>query len=148
MERWPLRRRVPLEAERQVAVPPRLRRRLDLPNVHIAPAQPLLLQGAAAVLARCGANTLLVLLPVLVLVLVVVLVVVLVLALVLAFVLLVVLVLMLVLLLLVLGALTGLPVTSAPGLGMNFVRHHSHILPIEYFNAACEVGIMISAEFP
>ena len=34
------------------------------------------------------------------------------------------------------------------GLGMNFVRHHSHILPIEYFDAACEVGIMISAEFP
>ena len=23
----------------------------------------------------------------------------------------------------------------AHGLGMNFVRHHSHILPIEYFNA-------------
>lgn len=34
------------------------------------------------------------------------------------------------------------------GLGMNFVRHHSHILPIEYFDAACEVGVMISAEFP
>ena len=31
---------------------------------------------------------------------------------------------------------------------MNFVRHHSHILPIEYFDAACEVGIMVSAEFP
>ena len=37
---------------------------------------------------------------------------------------------------------------STDGLGMNFVRHHSHILPIEYFDAACEVGIMISAEFP
>ena len=24
------------------------------------------------------------------------------------------------------------------GLGHNFVRHHSHILPIEYFDAACE----------
>jgi beta-galactosidase/beta-glucuronidase len=36
----------------------------------------------------------------------------------------------------------------AHGLGMNFVRHHSHILPIEYFDAACEVGVMVSAEFP
>ena len=56
-------------------------------------------------------------------------------------------VLLLVLLLLVLGAFTP-DTQSAVGLGMNFVRHHSHILPIEYFNAACEVGIMISAEFP
>jgi hypothetical protein len=31
---------------------------------------------------------------------------------------------------------------------MNFVRHHSHILPIEYFDAACEIGVMVSAEFP
>jgi hypothetical protein len=36
----------------------------------------------------------------------------------------------------------------ARSLGMNFVRHHSHILPTEYFDAACEVGIMVSAEFP
>ena len=36
----------------------------------------------------------------------------------------------------------------ARSLGMNFVRHHSHILPIEYFDAACEIGIMVSAEFP
>lgn len=33
-------------------------------------------------------------------------------------------------------------------LGFNFVRHHSHILPIEYFDAACEAGLMVSAEFP
>ena len=31
---------------------------------------------------------------------------------------------------------------------MNFVRHHSHILPDEYFEAACATGIMVSAEFP
>jgi len=36
----------------------------------------------------------------------------------------------------------------ARSLGMNFVRHHSHILPTEYFEAACEQGIMVSAEFP
>jgi hypothetical protein len=34
------------------------------------------------------------------------------------------------------------------GLGFNWVRHHSHILPIEYFDAACEAGTMVSAEFP
>ena len=28
----------------------------------------------------------------------------------------------------------------AETLGMNFVRHHSHILPIEYFDAACDAG--------
>jgi len=33
-------------------------------------------------------------------------------------------------------------------LGMNFVRHHSHILPKEYFDAACDAGVMVSAEFP
>ena len=36
----------------------------------------------------------------------------------------------------------------ARSLGMNFVRHHSHILPNEYFAAACEVGMMVSVEFP
>ena len=36
----------------------------------------------------------------------------------------------------------------AETLGMNFVRHHSHILPIEYFDAACDAGMMVSAEFP
>lgn len=36
----------------------------------------------------------------------------------------------------------------AKSLGMNFVRHHSHILPDEYFEAACEAGMLISAEFP
>jgi len=33
-------------------------------------------------------------------------------------------------------------------LGMNWVRHHSHILPNEYFEVACDLGMMISAEFP
>ena len=28
------------------------------------------------------------------------------------------------------------------------MRHHSHILSSEYFDAACEAGMMISAEFP
>eukprot|EP01047_Picozoa_sp_COSAG01_P081982 COSAG01_NODE_16569_length_1224_cov_12.170667_2_plen_98_part_00 len=32
----------------------------------------------------------------------------------------------------------------ARSLGMNFVRHHSHILPIEYFDAACEVGMKLT----
>ena len=36
----------------------------------------------------------------------------------------------------------------ARSLGMNFVRHHSHVLPNEYFAAACEVGVMVSVEFP
>lgn len=34
------------------------------------------------------------------------------------------------------------------GIGMNYVRHHSHVLPDEYFEVACSVGIMVSAEFP
>lgn len=33
-------------------------------------------------------------------------------------------------------------------LGFNFVRHHSHILPDEYFDSACELGMLVSAEFP
>lgn len=36
----------------------------------------------------------------------------------------------------------------ARSLGFNFVRHHSHVLPNEYFEAACEVGMLVSAEFP
>lgn len=32
--------------------------------------------------------------------------------------------------------------------GFNFVRHHSHILPPEYYDAADEVGMLVSAEFP
>jgi beta-galactosidase len=33
-------------------------------------------------------------------------------------------------------------------LGFNFVRCHSHILPDEYFEAAAEAGVLVSAEFP
>jgi len=32
--------------------------------------------------------------------------------------------------------------------GFNFVRHHSHTLPKEYFDAADEWGVMISPELP
>ncbi|HEY5913445.1 MAG TPA: sugar-binding domain-containing protein [Verrucomicrobiae bacterium] len=32
--------------------------------------------------------------------------------------------------------------------GFNFVRHHSHLLLPEYYEAADEVGMLISAEFP
>ncbi|MCL5099452.1 MAG: hypothetical protein M1608_18340 [Candidatus Omnitrophica bacterium] len=32
--------------------------------------------------------------------------------------------------------------------GFNFVRHHSHILPPEYYEAADEIGMFVSAEFP
>jgi beta-galactosidase/beta-glucuronidase len=32
--------------------------------------------------------------------------------------------------------------------GFNFVRHHSHVLPPEYFQAADEWGLMISPELP
>ena len=32
--------------------------------------------------------------------------------------------------------------------GFNFVRHHSHTLPTEYFDAADEAGVMISPELP
>ena len=32
--------------------------------------------------------------------------------------------------------------------GFNFVRHHSHVLPPEYFSAADEWGIMVSPELP
>lgn len=33
-------------------------------------------------------------------------------------------------------------------LGFNFVRHHSHVLPTEYFDAADELGLMVSPELP
>ena len=33
-------------------------------------------------------------------------------------------------------------------LGFTFVRHHTNVPPIEYFDAACEAGMMVSAEFP
>jgi beta-galactosidase/beta-glucuronidase len=36
----------------------------------------------------------------------------------------------------------------ARALGFNFVRHHTNILPDEYFHAASEVGMLIQAEFP
>lgn len=32
--------------------------------------------------------------------------------------------------------------------GFNHVRHHSHILPPEYYDACDEVGVLVSAEFP
>eukprot|EP01050_Picozoa_sp_SAG11_P028992 SAG11_NODE_7983_length_1074_cov_0.955897_2_plen_132_part_00 len=32
--------------------------------------------------------------------------------------------------------------------GFNFVRHHSHVLPPEYFDVADEWGIMVSPELP
>ena len=32
--------------------------------------------------------------------------------------------------------------------GFNFVRHHSHTLPGEYFDAADEAGVMVSPELP
>jgi beta-galactosidase len=32
--------------------------------------------------------------------------------------------------------------------GFNYVRHHSHILPPEYYEAADEIGLLVSAEFP
>jgi beta-galactosidase/beta-glucuronidase len=38
--------------------------------------------------------------------------------------------------------------TIAKGLGFNYVRHHTNVLPDEYFAAACAVGIMVQAEFP
>ena len=31
-------------------------------------------------------------------------------------------------------------------LGFNYVRHHSHFLPAEYFDAACEVGLFVAPE--
>ena len=36
----------------------------------------------------------------------------------------------------------------AKSFGFNYVRHHTNILPNEYFEAACEVGMLIQAEFP
>ena len=36
----------------------------------------------------------------------------------------------------------------AKSLGFNYVRPHSHILPAQYFRAACAQGVLISAEFP
>ena len=36
----------------------------------------------------------------------------------------------------------------AKGLGFNFARHHSTVLPIEFWDAACEVGLFMSAQFP
>ena len=38
--------------------------------------------------------------------------------------------------------------TFVKSLGFHFVRCHSHILPDEYFEAAAEVGVLVSAEFP
>lgn len=38
--------------------------------------------------------------------------------------------------------------TFVKSLGFQFVRCHSHILPDEYFEAAAEVGVLVSAEFP
>jgi len=32
--------------------------------------------------------------------------------------------------------------------GFNFVRHHSHMMPPEYYDACDEIGIMVSAEAP
>ena len=36
----------------------------------------------------------------------------------------------------------------AKDLGFNYVRHHTNVLPDEYFAAACAVGIIVQAEFP
>ena len=36
----------------------------------------------------------------------------------------------------------------AKDLGFNFARHHSTVLPIEFWDAACEVGLFMSAQFP
>ena len=38
--------------------------------------------------------------------------------------------------------------TTIKSYGFNFVRHHSHMLPQEYYDAADEVGMLVSAEFP
>jgi beta-galactosidase/beta-glucuronidase len=32
--------------------------------------------------------------------------------------------------------------------GFNFVRHHSAIMPPEYYEACDELGMLVSAEFP
>jgi len=32
--------------------------------------------------------------------------------------------------------------------GFNYVRHHSHFLPVEYYDAADEVGMLVSPELP
>jgi beta-galactosidase/beta-glucuronidase len=32
--------------------------------------------------------------------------------------------------------------------GFRFVRHHSHVLPDEYFDSSDEVGVLISPELP
>ena len=32
--------------------------------------------------------------------------------------------------------------------GFNYVRHHSHFLPVEYYDAADEVGVLVSPELP
>src|ERR1017187_4966944 len=37
---------------------------------------------------------------------------------------------------------------AAKNYGFNFVRHHSHILPPEYYEAADEVGMLVSPELP
>jgi hypothetical protein len=37
---------------------------------------------------------------------------------------------------------------AAKGFGFNFVRHHSHFLPPEYYEAADEVGMLVSPELP
>ena len=36
----------------------------------------------------------------------------------------------------------------AKSLGFNFARHHSTTLPLEFWDAACEVGLFMSAQFP
>lgn len=38
--------------------------------------------------------------------------------------------------------------TVAKAYGFNHVRHHSHMLPPEYYDACDEVGMLVSAEFP
>lgn len=36
----------------------------------------------------------------------------------------------------------------AKSLGFNYVRHHTNVLPPEYWRAASEVGMLVQAEFP
>jgi hypothetical protein len=36
----------------------------------------------------------------------------------------------------------------AKSYGFNYVRHHSHMLPPEYYDACDEVGMLVSAEYP
>ena len=31
---------------------------------------------------------------------------------------------------------------------MNFARHHSHVPPREYLEAACALGLLVSVELP